>query len=213
MSVTQLLSLRCNGIGACLPSAAANISSVCTTIRHLFPAICMVPFSTCEQKLLKNQGLKLGIQRTEKAMIKHYFPNQINAGYQPNSLSHQRLIPFSIRVEDHENRKIKIEDDWLAIGHGLFYSISESQIKSITHRSASKYKKNNFCSSQVKEAQKDLTSNDLPSEETLQRVAAILTKDLTGIFVHRPEYRIYRHDIVLENRIHNKVVYARFCSK
>ena len=209
MSVTQLLSLRCKCIGAYLSSAAANASSVCTTTRYIFPAICMVPFSTCKKTLLINQNTKLRIKGTEQDVIKDYFLSPINANsiYQPNSSSHQSLLAFSIKRQDND-KKIRTVNGWVPINYGLFYSISEPQFVCNTNKNASSHEIsiNSFGSSQVKsEGQKQTNSNDLPSEETLESVAAILTKDLTGIFVQRPDYRIYRHDIILENRIHNKV--------
>merc|ERR1712080_255521 len=48
--------------------------------------------------------------------------------------------------------------------------------------------------------------NRSPSEETLKKVAKDLCKELTKILIQKPDYHLYREDIVFENRIHNKVV-------
>ncbi len=48
---------------------------------------------------------------------------------------------------------------------------------------------------------------DLPSERTLDRVAAAINNELSNIFVNQPEPRLYHPNIVLEDRYagHNEL--------
>ena len=45
-----------------------------------------------------------------------------------------------------------------------------------------------------------------PSEDTLEKTAVILAKELIKIFIAKPDHTLYRQDIVFENRISNKVL-------
>lgn len=209
MSVIQRLCLRYNGPGAWLYSVTTNTNSVCTITRNVFPVVNTVQFPTCEKNLYPHTKIQR-FQEAEKGSIKDYLssPIYINFSCPKNSLSRNKILPDNILHQHDEKEKVKLDDGWLSIGHGLFYNTSDPQAECYSGSNRTKFI-NNFSSTKEKreaEKGKEAKNNGLPSEETLENTAAILTRDLTGFFVQRPDYNIFRHDLVFENRIHNKVI-------
>jgi hypothetical protein len=123
------------------------------------------------------------------------------------------IEPVCPSIQTTENRtNIIVKDDWLPISHGLFYNANTSQKEFYPITDGANHSNKFTCSSEKKSAEnsKESSNNGVPSEDKLENVAATLTRELVGIFIKRPDYTIYRHDIVLENRISNKVLFTEY---
>ena len=111
-----------------------------------------------------------------------------------------------LRVID-KTVNIKIKSEWLPVRDGLFYNSNNFQHE--YHPATNSLVHTNQFTCSVKDNNSDKSEGNnnskVPNEDTLENTAAILLKELTGIFVKSHEYQIYRSDIVFENRIKDKV--------
>ena len=212
MSVMQHLCLRCHGLRVWGYHVVTNTNSICSLIRNVSPLASAVPYPASEQSIIPKLR-RPQLQEPESCLIKDIFssPSKSTPIYPIKSLSRQRILPHNeSNQQDYTKENVTTDYQLLSIGHGLFYNVSDSQTKAcsrVNKRVTSL--SDNFSSSKVKresEKEKGKNKKGLPSEETLEKIATVLTRDLTKLFVQRPDYSIFRHDMVFENRIHNKVL-------
>ena len=208
MSGMQLFFLRSHGPG--LYSVATNSNTMCTISRKVLTTVSTTQSYTSK----KNPNPYPKIRRlkaTKNLVSKEEWLIQQNweVRYPEHSLSRQVIDPIFISNKSSYNEsQLRIKKEWLPIGQGLFYNKGDNQVKCRPDLDKETYI-NNFSSTSVKndtEGANTSNKDGLPNDETLERAAAVLAKELTGIFVSNPDYTIYRKDIVFENRINNKVI-------
>ena len=214
MSVMQLLFLRCNASGSWLYYVATNTNSISTISRHVLPTVSATKFTSWEKnsnsfiRTPRLQETKNCFSKDELLIEKHD-----KWKYYKKSLSSPMIEPVCPSSQTTEKRTIiTVKDDWVPISHGLFYNTSTSHKECYPTTDRANHANKVTCSSEKKsvENSKESSNKGLPSEDTLETAAAILTRELVAIFVKKPDYLIYRRDIVLENRISNKVLLREY---
>ena len=212
MSVMQLLFLRCNASGTWLYSVATNTNSISTISRHVFPTVSATKFTSWEKN--SNPFIRIPqLKKTKNCVSKDDLLSETDENWKcyRTSLSPQVIEYVCTSSQTIGNRTtITVKDDWVPISHGLFYNTNTSQKECYPTTYRLNHANTFACSSEKKSASnsKESSNKGLPSEDTLETTAAHLTRELVGLFVKKPDYLIYRHDIVLENRISNKVLFT-----
>ena len=216
MSVMQLVFLRCNGSRGLLYSVTSQANSIGTINRNVTLAVNACRFPSGEKKL-KHPNRFQAVKQAKSDISKDSFTikthrklrhaSKISSGEHASALNRQNQE----RAKDH----IIIKSEWLPVRDGLFYNSTNFQNEHHPATNSLVHTNQFTCSAKDDNSDKSEGNNNskVPNEDTLENTAAILLKELSGIFVKSPEYQIYRSDIVFENRIKDKVsfdVYTTF---
>ena len=215
MSVIQLLCIRCSGSGSWLHSVANTKNTISTLSRNVLPVVNSAQFPFCENKSLDSYVRIRQLKDTQNSFSKEELLNEKHWSSQYlENFSKQRIGSIDITNPLVKAKHNKLNSECLPIGHTLFFDISDSQINCHGGTHSTKVINNFSRSSEKNNTDKSTedSDNDLPTEETLEKAAAVLVRVLTAIFVKQHDYRIYRHDILFENRIKNKVFFYKYAN-
>ena len=206
MSVMQLIFIRCNGSGGLLYSVASQANSIGTISRKVTFAASKFP-SKEKKSDHHNKFQTIRKLPCDNSQDNFEVKTQRKLLYSRQVTHNDGNITLSRLNQEATKDNLKINSEWLPVGHGLFYNTSEwpSECSAAT---SSPLHTTYFTSSKPnnnEEASEGNQNKKGPTEDTLENTASILLKELTGLFVKNPAYDIYRPDIVLENNINGQV--------
>ena len=209
MSVIQAMCARCNKTGMLLSSMVSSTNYICTKSRTLIPIVCTKQLPIWEQS--ENPALRINSlqQGNKKDVLEYKLSNEDIWKSRYSDTSSKIDLNYHCIPDQYLNKEImKVNDQWLPMGRGLFYNGSDTPIKCEVHTDKITTCHALTCSSPKNNTDKQSEGSQAgrPSEDTLEKTAVILAKELIKIFIAKPDYTLYRQDIVFENRISNKVL-------